>query len=418
MGNIIPESKIPKSKSGFLRQPAVRAVFAALAPGGVTRIVGGAVRNTLMGLPVDDIDLATDIGPETVMKLASAAGMKAIPTGIDHGTVTILHGTQAIEVTTLRRDVETFGRQARVAFTEDWMEDAKRRDFTMNALYCDLSGQIYDPLGAREDITNGLVRFVGNAGERIKEDSLRILRFFRFNADYGKAPVDPAGLKACIALQDGVQSLSRARIRGELFKLLLAKRSGKILRLMANIGLLRRLLPTGRQFARLDRLGAFEAARGKTGDPLLRLAALYGGHVPVAGIKAIVELSRKEVRRLEQLSSSLNVFRAPEDLTAARVMLYRLKRAGYLDAVTLMWVRSRAGTANAKWLEFFDLPSRWSVPVFPLSGKDVSALGVAPGPQMGSILDAVELEWINAGFPDDRTFLTSRLNRAVTALSA
>jgi poly(A) polymerase len=193
----------------WLKRPETKRVFAALSADGVeTRAVGGAVRNTLLGLPVTEIDLATTALPEQVMALARKAGLKAIPTGIEHGTVTVVVDGAPFEVTTLRRDVETYGRHATVAFTEDWEEDARRRDFTLNALYAGSDGTVFDPLGGYADLVAGRVRFIGEAEARIKEDYLRILRFFRFNAYYGKGPLDPEGLQASVRLRAGLDQLS------------------------------------------------------------------------------------------------------------------------------------------------------------------------------------------------------------------
>ena len=193
--------------AAWLQQPETKRVFAALAdPGIETRAVGGAVRNTLLGLPVNEIDLATTALPEKVITLARAADLKAVPTGIEHGTVTVVANGVPFEVTTLRRDVETFGRHAVVAFTEDWQEDARRRDFTLNALYAGSDGELFDPLGGYADLVAGRVRFIGDAEARIKEDYLRILRFFRFNAYYGKGPLDAEGLAACVRLRAGTRS--------------------------------------------------------------------------------------------------------------------------------------------------------------------------------------------------------------------
>jgi tRNA nucleotidyltransferase/poly(A) polymerase len=207
--------------AAWLQQPETQRVFAALAvPGVETRAVGGAVRNTLLGLPTAEVDFATTALPEKVIALARSADLKAVPTGIEHGTVTLVANGVPFEVTTLRRDVETFGRHAIVAFTEDWAEDARRRDFTLNALYASSDGEVFDPLGGYADLVAGRVRFIGDAEARIKEDYLRILRFFRFNAYYGKGPLDADGLAACVALRDGLAQLSAERVAGEMMILL------------------------------------------------------------------------------------------------------------------------------------------------------------------------------------------------------
>jgi poly(A) polymerase len=210
----------------WLQWPETAKVFAALNAEGVeTRAVGGAVRDALLGLPVTEIDLATTAVPQKVMTLAREAGLKAIPTGIEHGTVTVIVDEMPFEVTTLRRDVETFGRHAKVAFTEDWEEDARRRDFTLNALYADREGIVFDPLGFYADLMEGRVRFIGDAEARIKEDYLRILRFFRFNAYYGRGPLDADGLAASVKLREGLAQLSAERVAAEMRRLLVAPRA-------------------------------------------------------------------------------------------------------------------------------------------------------------------------------------------------
>jgi len=226
MGEQIRERtlELPSLKdAAWLEREETQAVFDALQAHGIeTRAVGGAVRNTLLGLTVTEVDLATTAVPEEVMALAAKAGLKAVPTGIDHGTVTLVASGVPFEVTTLRRDVETFGRHARIAYTKDWEEDARRRDFTLNALYADRDGRVFDPLGGYADLRAGQVRFIGDAEERIKEDYLRILRFFRFHAYYGKGPLDPAGLAAAVRLRGGLDQLSAERVAAELRRILIA----------------------------------------------------------------------------------------------------------------------------------------------------------------------------------------------------
>ena len=259
----------------WLKRPQTVRVFSALSKDGVTtRAVGGAVRNTLLGLPVTEIDLATTALPERVMALAKAAGLKAVPTGIEHGTVTVIVDGMPFEVTTLRRDVETYGRHATVAFTEDWEEDAKRRDFTLNALYADRDGTVFDPLGGYGDLVAGRVRFIGEAEDRIKEDYLRILRFFRFNAYYGKGPLDPEGLAACVKLRAGLDQLSAERVAGELRRILVAPQAVRAIEALFDYGLLTDLLASAPRMIRFTRLVAAEEALGLAPDPALRLAAL------------------------------------------------------------------------------------------------------------------------------------------------
>ena len=257
----------------WLSNPSARAVFAALAAGGhEARAVGGAVRNALFGKAVKDVDIATTAAPEETMRLARAAGLKAHPTGIEHGTITVVAGHEPYEVTTLRRDIETFGRHARVTFTTDWTEDAKRRDFTMNALYCAADGTIHDPLGGYPDLAARRVRFIGDAHERIREDFLRILRFFRLYAEYGRGEPDPTSLDACVAERTGLANLSGERIRAEFLRMLAAPGAVDAAASLAIYGILEPL------HLHLDphllaRLVEIETALGRPPDPVLRLAA-------------------------------------------------------------------------------------------------------------------------------------------------
>jgi tRNA nucleotidyltransferase/poly(A) polymerase len=284
----------------WLEAPEVRAVFAAL--GGeerATRVVGGAVRNALLGQPVTDIDFATILVPAEVTARAEAAGLKTVPTGIDHGTVTLVVGGRPFEVTTLRADVETFGRRAVVRFTGDWAEDAKRRDFTINALYCDADGTIFDPLGAYADIASRRVRFIGSADERIREDYLRILRFFRFFAWYGVGRPDAAGLKAAARHKAGLALLSAERLWAELKKLLAAPDPSRALLWMRTTDILQRVLPESWGIDAIHRLVAAEAAEGRAPDPLLRLEAIMPPHrARIDSLAGRLRLSRAEEARL------------------------------------------------------------------------------------------------------------------------
>src|SRR6476660_4026477 len=257
------------SSEAWLRDPALRRVFAALeAEGGEARVAGGAVRNALLGEPVTDIDIATTLTPERIVRAGEKARLGVHPTGIDHGTITLVVIGKPFEVTTLRVDVETFGRKERVAFTDDWEADAKRRDFTMNALYCSADGKIHDPAIGYPDILRKRVRFVGSPAERIKEDHLRILRFFRFHARYGAGAPDGEGLAACIRYKSKLHALSRERIRQELFKLLEAKRASETVRLMAAHNVLKVLFAHASDLIMLGRMAKIDIAQGLKPDAL------------------------------------------------------------------------------------------------------------------------------------------------------
>ncbi len=311
-------------------------MFAALAaPGVETRAVGGAVRNALLGLPVTEIDLATTALPEQVMALARQAGLKAVPTGIEHGTVTVVADGVPFQVTTLRRDVETFGRQATIAFTEDWEEDARRRDFTLNALYAGSDGAVFDPLSGYADVVGGRVRFIGDAEARIKEDYLRILRFFRFNAYYGKGPLDADGLAACVRLRGGLDQLSAERVAGELRKLLVAPQAMRAVEALFDYGLLTQLLGSVPRLMRFGRLAAAEDALGLAPDAALRLAAL-AVFVPedAERLAARLRLSNAEQAVLALGAEDHAPAELP-DQAAAKRALYRLGPCAYEGHVLL-----------------------------------------------------------------------------------
>jgi len=389
----------------WLADPLLQRLLAALtADGGEARVAGGAVRNAVLGETVSDIDVATTEVPDRVMELARRAGLEVHPTGLAHGTVTVVAKeaaeARAFEVTTLRIDVETFGRHAEVAFTDDWAVDAGRRDFTMNALYCDASGTLFDPVGGFPDLVGRRVRFVGDPEARIAEDFLRILRFFRFHARYGEGAPDSDGLSACIALQEGIGRLSAERIRQETLKLLVAPGAVSALKVMAETGIAARILPTGQDVGRLSRMADIDAKQGYEPDPVLRLAAIGLRSAADAGLlRAALRLSNAEHDRLEHLAHSVLPSPALGD-NERRIVLYRMKPEGFRDAVRLAWAGQRGDVPAEDWAGLLALPERWPVPRFPLSGADLARRGVASGPEMGQLLKRLEDWWMAAGFPD------------------
>ena len=264
------------TRQSWLKDPALQKVLTVLNETGTTRIAGGAVRNALLGLPVVDVDLATTLTPQDVTQAAQAAGLGVHPTGIEHGTVTVVAQGKPFEVTTLRVDVETYGRRARVNFTDDWKADAQRRDFTVNALYCDAGGAVHDPLGGHGDLERRIIKFVGKPDERIKEDYLRILRFFRFSAQYGKGAPDAAGLKHCVRMRKKLLTLSGERIRQELWKLLAAPGASRMLKVMNKNAITRLLLGRAGDLRAFERMAATDQALKLAPDPLLRLELLTG----------------------------------------------------------------------------------------------------------------------------------------------
>lgn len=390
----------------WLTVPARARVFAALAAQGhVARAVGGAIRNTLLGAAVADVDVATTARPQETIAAARAARLKALPTGVAHGTVTLVADGIATEVTTLRTDVETHGRHATVVFTTDWIADAQRRDFTMNALYCDADGTLFDPLGGYDDLMARRVRFIGDAHARIREDYLRILRFFRFTAQYGAGPLDAEGLAACVAERDGLARLSAERVSQELQRLLVAPRGPEITGAMFDHGLLASLLGRAPDLARLTRLTACEAALDAAPDFARRLAALA---VQVAEdvdfLQTRLRLSNALAARLHAAATAPRWNLAP-DATTARAWLYRKGAAPYRDAIVAAWSRRMSDRETPAWRALYALPETWQPPRFPLDGSDAVAAGIAPGPGMGAALRKAEEAWIASDFTLSRAAL-------------
>ena len=393
----------------LLKDPALRAVLAALdGDGRATRIVGGAVRDALLGRTVADADLATILRPEEVIARAEAARLKTAPTGIAHGTVTVIAQGRPFEVTTLRRDIETDGRHAIVHFTTDWAADAARRDFTMNALYCDAAGEVLDPLGGLADLRAGRVRFIGSAEDRIREDFLRILRFFRFFAWYGSGRPDADGLKACAKLKAGIATLSAERVWAELKRLFAAPDPTRALLWMRTTEILQKALPESWGIDALHRLVAAEQAEGWRPDPLLRLEAIIPPHR--ARIDALVErlrLSKAEAARLHSWAGAPEPDPAGSQGELAK-LLYRAGHGGVLDRLRHALAReadaghAQAGASLRRLILFAE---SWRRPVFPLGGRDLVAAGVPPGPEVGTKLKALEEHWIESGFALSREAL-------------
>ncbi|HEY1244902.1 MAG TPA: CCA tRNA nucleotidyltransferase [Hyphomicrobiaceae bacterium] len=402
--------------AGWLDRPETQAVFAALATSGFTaRAVGGAVRNALAGRPVSDVDIATDARPEEVMRAAEAAGLKAVPTGLVHGTVTVVAGGHPCEITTLRRDVETHGRHATVAFTDDWAEDARRRDFTLNALYCSADGTVFDPLGGYPDLAARRVRFIGDAAERIREDYLRILRFFRLTAEFAEGPADAGGLAACVRERAGLSILSAERVRVEFLRLLAAQRGPEIAALMQDYGLLPAVLGAAPRPVLLARLAAVEAALGVAPDPVLRLAAL-AVEVPedAERLRGRLRLSNEQAAKLARGVPWREADIGPASPeAAARAWSYRHGPAAYRERVLLAWTRTGDPPDSDAWRYRLALPERWPPPRFPLKGADALALGMSAGPRVGEILRTVEDWWVAGDFAADESALRARLAELV-----
>jgi poly(A) polymerase len=398
----------------WMNAPGTAAVLDALARAGAeARFVGGCVRDSLIGRAVKDIDIATDAVPERVIEALEAAGIKAVPTGIGHGTVTAVSRGKPFEITTLRRDVETFGRHARVAFTDDWHADAARRDFTINAMFLARDGALYDPFGGERDLRAGRVRFVGDPRSRIEEDVLRLLRFFRFHAHYGKDPLDAEGLAACRAMAPRLAGLSAERVWSELGKLLAAAAPGNVLRVMHGEGILGVVLPEASALDRLDRLVALETAQSTrwpgvvSADPVRRLGALLV--VDGAGADGVARRLRASNAERERLVAIAASIEAPPDLRddrAARRVRYRMSALSFLDAVLVLWAADEAGSSREEALA---VAAGWTPPALPIAGRDASALGVPSGPRIGVLLRAVEDWWIGQDFRPGRKECLARL---------
>jgi poly(A) polymerase len=403
------------ARHGFLQDPLLKRVLAALvAGGGEARVAGGVVRNALLGESVADdvdvVDIATTELPERVIALAERAGFAVHPTGLSHGTVTVVASgdgrVRPFEVTTLRRDIETDGRHATVSFTDDWRADAQRRDFTINALYCDAKGNVHDPLGAYGDLLDRRVRFVGDPHERIREDYLRILRFFRFHARFGRGRLDKEGLAAATELKAGARELSGERIAAELKKLLLAAGVAAVVRAMARRSILGAVLPGPFDVKSLERMVEIDRKEGETPDAMLRLAALT--RASPDKLKESLRLSNAEWKRLVALDGSPDITPALSD-QERRVVLYRLGSTGFRDAVRLHWARSGAPADSADWSALLRLAAHWAVPHFPVTGADLLAKGFVPGPAIGQTLRALEEWWCAHGFTPDKAAILEEI---------
>jgi poly(A) polymerase len=396
----------------WMTAPETAAVMAALGGPGATPttlFVGGCVRNTLAGRPVDDIDLASVLTPEEVLKRLEAARLRGVPTGLAHGTVTAVSGGRGFEVTTLRRDLETDGRRAVVGFTDDWVQDAQRRDFTMNTLLAAPDGSVYDPLGrGLADLRARRVVFVGDPDRRIAEDRLRVLRFFRFHGAYADGPPDEAALSACARAAGDLSSLSRERITQEFMKILSGRDPARVLELMAGCGVVPELCagPSARRI--LSSLCALQAANDAPEDPSARLAAL----------------AETDPARLERLADSLVLPNARRDRARALCaasgdvpadpdssvlpLLYRHGLEASVQAVLLALASGRVPAAALRLLPRLRAAPR---PVFPVSGADLIALGVSAGPRMGAILADLERWWLEQNCAPNRTALLARVQK-------
>ncbi|QFI77106.1 CCA tRNA nucleotidyltransferase [Bradyrhizobium betae] len=381
------------------------------------RVVGGAVRNALLGLMPGDIDIATTALPDEVVRRAKAAGIKSVPTGIDHGTVTLVIDGQPYEVTTLREDTETFGRKAKVAFGRDWVRDAERRDFTMNGLSVDANGVVYDYVGGIADAEARRVRFIGDPDQRIAEDFLRILRFFRIHAAFGAGAPDRDGYLACIRGRAGLASLSAERVRMEMLKLLLAGGASDAALAMADGGLLQALIGGVAYTGPLATMIAIERELGLPPSPTRRLAAMTVAVTEDARRVALrFRLSNAEAKALDSMGHRWWRFVAKDEANARR-LLYRLGAERYHDRVLLGWARVESDVRSSHWRALAELPQRWTAPKFPLKAADFIARGMAEGPALGHVLTLAEDAWLAADFPLEEAALASIADQAAARVS-
>ncbi|MBU6463606.1 MAG: CCA tRNA nucleotidyltransferase [Bradyrhizobium sp.] len=397
--------------------PAARVLAVLNGDGEEARVVGGAVRNALLAAPIGDIDIATTALPAEVISRAKAAGIKSVPTGIEHGTVTLVVEARPFEVTTLREDVETYGRKAKVAFGRDWARDAERRDFTINGLSVDAAGVVHDHVGGLPDIAARRVRFIGDPDRRIAEDCLRILRFFRIHASYGSGEPDRAGYLACIRGHAGLAALSAERVRMEVMKLMIADGAGGAVSAMADGGLLLPIFGGVFYTGPFAAMIAAERALGLQPNAVRRLGALAVAVTEDAKrLSGRLRLTNQEAKTLDSMGHRWWRLGGMDQATARR-RLYRLGAERYRDRLMLAWARSGDEPDCPRWRELVNLPERWSVPNFPLKAADFVARGIAEGPALGHVLALAEDAWLAADFPAERPALDAIADHTVARFS-
>jgi tRNA nucleotidyltransferase/poly(A) polymerase len=403
----------PWLKSG----PAARVLELLNSDGEEARVVGGAVRNALLDRPIGDIDIATTAVPDEVIRRAKVAGIKSVPTGIEHGTVTLVVDAKPFEVTTLREDTETFGRKAKVAFGRDWGRDAERRDFTINGLSVDAEGRVHDYVGGLEDIAARRVRFIGEPAKRIAEDYLRILRFFRIYAAYGAGPPDRTSYLACISGRAGLANLSAERIRVEILKLMVADGAVVAVNAMADGGLLLPIFGGIAYTGPFATLISIEHALDMLPDPIRRLGALAVAVTEDARrVASRLRLTNAETKALDSMGHRWWRLAGMDEARAKR-RLYRLGEDRYRDRLILAWARSGEGSDAISWRELASLPARWTAPKFPLKAAELLGRGLTQGPELGQALALAEDAWLAADFPLEQSSLDVIADQAVARVT-
>lgn len=407
-------SDVSIAQAPWLGDAGLQKLLSVLSAGGEeARVAGGAVRNALLGEAVTDVDIATTNLPDAVIARAESAGFKTVPTGVEHGTITVIADGTAYEVTTLRADIETDGRHARVAFGRDWKRDAERRDFTINGMYAEADGRVIDLVGGLADLQSSTLRFIGDADERIKEDYLRILRFFRFFAWYGAGRPDADGIKASARLKSGLDGLSAERVWSELRRLLSAPDPSRALLWMRQTGVLTRVLPESEKWG-IDAVPGLvdaESVEGWKPDPLLRLAAIVPPDAKrLAGMAERLKLSNAEAERLQAWANAASPAAECGEAELAR-MAYRGKAGGLTDRMRLSLAgaqaKSDARTA-ARYRRLLAFLAAWEKPAMPVTGNDLLAAGLMPGKPLGTILKSLENEWVESNFSLNRDALLKR----------
>ncbi|AFX99137.1 poly A polymerase head domain protein [Candidatus Endolissoclinum faulkneri L2] len=393
----------------WMYNPPCSSVLSLLANNGyLGRFVGGAVRNHVLGLPVVDFDIATNALPANILALCTSAGLHAVPTGIRHGTITIFIDSSFVEVTTLRRDMDTDGRHAVVSFTEDWLEDASRRDFTLNAVYLDMEGNLYDPTATGiADIRARRIRFIGDPRMRIHEDCLRILRFFRFYAEYGHKEPDIDSLKACVDLAPSLSGLSGERIWKEFSRLLIAPMAAKVIVIMAESGIAKHLWDGPFDVGQLIRFINIERYYSINPNPISRLAALLADSNTARSVSERLKFSNVDAKRLASaIATSRNTLMNSYE---RKTIIYRFGAKNFINAKMLL-----AAKTGENIEDDLAIAKNWIPPVFPLRGNDVLALGIKPGPKIGELLRLVENWWITGGFTADEQACRLMLRRMIS----
>jgi len=408
----------------WLSDPATVAVMDALCAGGAdVRYVGGCVRDAIAKRPIADIDIGTPEAPDTVMARLRTADIKVVPTGIEHGTVTAVVDDHAFEVTTLRCDIETDGRRAVIAYTEDWIVDSSRRDFTINALSANRDGDVYDYHDGISDLAHGRIRFVGRAEERVEEDYLRILRYFRFFAHFGRQPYDDAAFSACRKHAEKLTGISAERIRHELLRTLSATEPADAFIMMRDAHVLDVVLPEATEIGTL-RAAAWLASRGVIieglkPDRLRRLGALLATDCDGAGVAKRLRLSNKETTRLTRMKKFAPLFMVADSMKNIQTRIKKLGNETVGDALILAWATRLADAAKlpadetAARRSALETAFSWQAPELPISGEDVKALGIAHGPEIGTMLRTLEDWWADGGFDADRDACLAELKNMI-----